>query len=514
MKRTDSLKRYWQANRFSFFAGVVCALVVHLYFFTNTLPNYDTLVTQHSYNFGLSLGRWTQAFGSILSSAYALPWVTGVLCTVYLGLLCMLVTDVLEVRTKLGQALTCALLTAFPALASYFGFLFIADSGSMGIMLAALAVKLCKDTKWGVLTGGIVLGFSTGFYQAHLSYGMVLMAVSFALQILSGKLETPKALVKQALMYLATAVVGAVSYYVGFRLCLLLTGYVLPDSYQDIGSLLSPSIDLGKSFSVSWGEVLGNFRSHLPFLRRLRTPLLALSGVAILGASGTLICRNRLYKKPLHLAALALLVPLTAMALTAPSFLSANVGYHSVMRVPWSLLFVGIVPLCERAFPPVTEGTVRRKGTLFCRMASLVLTGLLAWNFWIVSNMAYLNMQQRYERDYANMVRVLDRLEQREDFSLDTPVVFLGVSEELTAPLFADEPAIGELTAMDGPSMLRYPSVYHEFLRYYLGVELPYAGDEAAVKLAKDSTVQAMPCWPDKDAIRNVDGVLVVKMGE
>jgi hypothetical protein len=521
MKIKKSLISYWNEWKGTFLTGVICALIVHLYFFTNTLPNYDTLVTQYSYNFGLALGRWTSFFGTILSSPYALPWVTGVLCCAYLGGCCVLVCDVLNLRTKTSRFLACGLITAFPALSSNFSFLFIADSGAMGILLAALSVKLAKDTPWGVLTGGVVLGFATGFYQAHLSFAMVLMALTFGMQLLCGAMDEPKKLFKQAGTYMAAALVGILVYYVGFRLCLLITGYTLPQSYQDIHALLHPSINLLESFRQSWQEIAGNFTTYLPFLQKIRTPLILLSGLCAICGELYLIIKNRIYRKPLPLIALILLLPLTGIALTAPSFISNNVGYHSVMRTAWSLLYCGLVMLSEQIFLSLPTVSCQdapslpkrhNKPALVIRACTILVAAVTLWNFWIMSNMGYLSMQQRYEHDYATMVRVMDRLEQRDDYTQDTPVVFLG-STAVYNEYFAHDPSYLYEAGMTGKTMLVYPSVYHDFLRYYLGVEVPYAGDSTAEILRNSPEVKALPSWPDKACIAMVDGVLVVNMG-
>ncbi len=514
-----SLGAYAREYRNTFLLGAVLAAIAHMYFFTNTLPNYDTLVAQYSFNMGLSLGRWTNSLGSILSSAYALPWVTGVVCFALLGGLCAVTADVLEIRTKAGRAALCALLVTFPTLAASFSFLFIADSCAMGILLAALAVKLVKDTRFGILTGGVLLGISIGFYQAHISFAMLLCVVLFALQLLENRFDTPRAALLQAAKYAALIAVGFLLYYVGFRLCLLVTGYQLPNSYQDIQALTTGvSVDLAASGKRMWAEFSGCIGGGIPFLRALRVPLwIAFALMALCGA-GSLIVRNRVYRRPLSVALLLLLLPAVPLSLTAVSLVSAQVGYHAVMRTAWAVMFAGAVAVMERACAapePVKLDAARPRHAAVYRALALIAAFVTAWNFWIVSNLGYLNMQQRYEKDYATMVRVADRLEQADGFTTTSPLLCTGYAAPYSnSGIFAHEQtALDALAGMSGDTMLVYPHVYNEFLSHYLGMTLPYPDDDTRAAILASDAFAAMNDWPAADSVREIDGVFVVRMG-
>lgn len=522
MKLSDRLTAYAKEYRGVFLMGALFAAIVHLYFFTNTLPNYDTLVTQYSYNMGLSLGRWTNSLGSILSSAYALPWVTGVICFAFLGLLCVVLCDVLEVRTKAGRAAVCALAVSFPTLAASYSFLFIADSLTIGIFLAALSVKLVKDTRFGFLTGGALLGVSIGFYQSHISYAMLLCVIVYALQLLGRRFTSAKEALRQAGRYALLIVTGFTLYYIGFRLCLLVTGYQLPDSYQDIQALTGGfSFDPGASLARVFAECTACIGGGIPFLSALRVPLLLLTALSALICGLTLAVRNRVYKDPLSCVLLVLLLLAVPVSLAATSFISTNVGYHAVMRTPWMLLFVGAVAVAERAFAPLppsadapSSPSKPPKGRRCLRAATLAVAFLTAWNFLLVSNMGYLNMQQRYERDYAVMIRVADRLEQTEGFTGAEPLLCTGYySAYAPVNLFArDQAALDALAGMNAETMLVYPHVYNEFLRYYLGVNLPYPCDATVSDILASDAYAAMGEFPAASSVGQIDGVFVVKL--
>ena len=67
-------------------------------------------------------------------------------------------------------------------------------------------------------------------------------------------------------------------------------------------------------------------------------------------------------------------------------------------------------------------------------------------------------------------------------------------------------------TAIPADTSLYYYNVYKTYFDYVLNYPINLCSDEVHAELVNDPRVQALPSFPDQNAIQMIDGVLVVKM--
>ncbi len=80
----EGLLRYYQTKlkkeyKIAFVFTFLITLLIHLYKFTNTLPNQDSVYCYYSELNIISLGRWALSAACGISSFYDLPWVIGLM---------------------------------------------------------------------------------------------------------------------------------------------------------------------------------------------------------------------------------------------------------------------------------------------------------------------------------------------------------------------------------------------------------------------------------------------------
>ena len=176
-------RRLWERfpapSRWAFFSCLTTGLLVHLYAFTNTIPNSDGLSRVYDTQQMTISGRWVLHYVSALNSFTQMPTVIGLLALGFLGLAAGLLASLLGLESRALAGLSGAVLAAFPCLGYTFLYMFTASDYCLAIFLAVLAVWLTRRWRFGWALGAGALALSMGIYQAYaaVAIGAALLAV-------------------------------------------------------------------------------------------------------------------------------------------------------------------------------------------------------------------------------------------------------------------------------------------------------------------------------------------------
>jgi len=146
-------------------------------------------------------------------------------------------------------------------------------------------------------------------------------------------------------------------------------------------------------------------------------------------------------------------------------------------------------------------------------MAAVLLA--VAFSFTVYANELYylLNLNFQATEQYAS--RVLYRLESREDYTADTPVLFVGsVGKGAYGIIPFYQQSFARLANTSPFTVLQSDSHVRGFFRSYLGVDFAVPDEAVAAELLTSDTVSAMPAYPAQGCIQQIDGVLVIKLGD
>ena len=149
----------------AFFGCLLSGYLVHLYVFTNIIPNSDGLSRIFDPQQMTVSGRWFLHFASYFNGFTQMPAVIGLFSVLFLALAAALAVSLLGIRSRALSALSGALMAAFPAVGYTFLYLFTASAYCFAIFLAVLSVSLARRGRWHWLAGCLLLACSMG----HLS---------------------------------------------------------------------------------------------------------------------------------------------------------------------------------------------------------------------------------------------------------------------------------------------------------------------------------------------------------
>lgn len=161
-------------QRAAFLGCLLSGYLVHLYAFTNLIPNSDGLSRMFDPQQMTISGRWFLHYASSFHGFVQMPAVIGFFSVLFLALAAALVVGVLGLRSRTLSALSGGLMAAFPALGYTFLYLFTASAYCFAILLAVLSVRLALSGKWGWLAGSAVLAMAMGTYQAYVTVAIAL----------------------------------------------------------------------------------------------------------------------------------------------------------------------------------------------------------------------------------------------------------------------------------------------------------------------------------------------------
>ena len=182
--------------------------------------------------------------------------------------------------------------------------------------------------------------------------------------------------------------------------------------------------------------------------------------------------------------------------------ISPDVTYHLLMRYQWVLL-----PICMVA--AISRNSDKLPQAAWLGLACGVV---LAFNYGVTDQIAYSNLEKKYEKTYAYCIRLLDRIEQTEGYYQGIPIAMIGVVGDEPYPVtdLTEEVTAG-MIGIGGDSLLYTGANYQAFIQHYLGATLNILPPEAMAEMYYSEPYREMESFPGADSIRIIDGIMYIK---
>lgn len=518
------IRKEWKT---AFLTVFILGLLIHFPVMAGDYPNHDGLASMYFDQNMITSGRWFLMIACGISSYFALPWVIGLFSLFFLGIGAAALIEFLEIRNELEVMLLSGLLVSFPALASTYAYIFTADGYMLALCLVFFSVAFTKRWGWGFLPGGICLAFSMGIYQSYLSFA-ILLSFYGCLMILMGESSVERKL-KSILHYLYMGLIGVGLYYVILQVLLKIQGKEL-DTYQGINGMAS-----GGGLSLA-GKLQNIYQDFLAFTGKgnvLYNNMISFAALLLLMAAALvlfirLVIRRGYYKKWYFYLILLLTVLLMPSAFNVILLISPDVTYHLLMRYQWCLIPILTLAFLLRygflqtelsgQFSPLHRKNARvlKKPSVACNIvlqwAVLAASATLILHYGLTDNIAYSNLQKKYEKTYAYCLRLADRMEQTDGYYTGMPVAMIGVQNKENLP---ETDITGTVTSnmigMTGDYLVYTDANYQAFMKHYLGITINLVPDEEMERIYETKEYQELNSFPQEGSMRVVDGVLYIK---
>lgn len=492
----------------------LATLMVHLYFLTNTLPNRDAVQNYYSTQNILASGRWALSMACGFGSYFDLPWVNGIISSVFIALTVAVVITLFRIKNPVLIVLTGCLFAASPATTETLFFLYTADGYMIAMFLAALAVywsRIGERRKSRWIFSAACICICCGIYQAYVSFGLILAVCYFMLKLLENRYDKAACLrwvFRQVWIYGSALLV----YYIVWKVAMRFTGTV-PSEYQGIENVGQMSVQL------IWHAVIQCVKDVVIYFIQWDVSKYGFTPYVILNLMfigffivGLWICvkESGTAKRPwalgLVLLCLIAIIPFVGIW----NFVSDGVVYGFRMQQSMTILFV----FCGVIFE-VWAGKVVKNA-----VALLLL--LIVLNNSIMANIGYFYLNLCYERTYSEGVEMMIEIHDLPDYQKAKRIAVLG-SRYRNVTHFAVDPATDERTTIGQiqtlmstmDSTLLYDANHTvPYLRWVFGLKLEQISRGEEKQLLQSVAVRQMPCWPEEGAICMMDDTLIIKLAE
>ena len=496
----------------AFLSACFLGVLTHIYIFTNLLLNHDSVWRLFYDNANLGLGRWSLQFFSEFSTRFQLPVVIAVISILMLALTAGVTVSVLDITNKVTAVLTSAFLVTIPTVACIFSYMFTADAYFICLFLNALAVYMAKNYKWGWGPAVILCTLACGGYQAFICYAIGLFLMDCILELFTDK--PIEQIIKRGLIYIGIIVASLVFYYLIMMVLLAVKGMTL-SSYQGFDTV-NP-LDFAGFFSKipQASKAFWEYFRASPFSTRFYQVIQVLFLFLAGGAMAYLIVASKLYRNWGKGLLLLLGVCLLPLALNFVTILVQEGTVHALMIYSFVLLLVFSLKIVEMAMQKMIQN--QSSDWLVLHFSSAVMAGLLIWNNFCVSNMAYLRLQVCYENSFALANRIVARIEELDGYSAQFPVAVVGeASWDLYGGTVEKFAQINSLTGTN--DRLLYSIEPHirtrTFIEHYIGLHMPSLNREQKELLNNSDQIKELPSYPQSGSIVIYDGIIVVKLSD
>ncbi len=494
-----------------FVSTFIFGIAAHAYGLLNDIFSHDSLNALYSgatENMSkISVGRFLVPAVRAFRGPVAIPWVIGLLAMCWIALSTYIILKMFDVRSKpaavilSGFMVTNATVTAITAT-----YVHELDIDMFALFLSCLAAYLWKESKkiTGLIPVVILSVMSMAIYQSYAEVTVTLIILELVLETLENG-KTGEIFVR-GVKGAASIGLGAGIYFALNRLmCVLFKTETLDRvnvaaEYEE--SFIQRVYLMFKSIAIAF------------FTPSTVISTVVIAAVNVLVFAGIAAAVIVLWKKN-RVAAGGKVFTLLLFAMLPAGMnfvcLFTHENVHDVMIFSFWMIYAFAVALFFRN--PFSFRKESRK-TLY-KTASFVFAGVLLWNNILVSNTAYLKKDMEQEATLSMINRIVDDLEEREDYVVgESEIAFSGYPEiHKLYPGFEKVSHMIGLRFTTTTGAVAYTSFfngYDNLFRYYLN----YPANVSDTDYSDDSRVAAMPSFPEEGYIQNLDGVIVIKLGE
>lgn len=498
----NHVRKSW---KIAFFSAFLATIIIHIYKFTNTLPNHDSVYNVYSNQDVTSSGRWFLSLACGVSSYFDLPWINGLMSGIYLGMTACIVAEIFEMENPVVICLSSVLLVASPCTTETFFFEYTADGYLLGLMLSAFAALLsAKGTRlYDYIISAVLLCLSCGVYQAYISFSILLCICYLIDRILDKRITVPDAW-KWIGRHIPIYTAGMSAYYVIWKLIMKLTG-VTASNYQGISTVgkigLSTLINgVVNSFkNLAYWFFCGNFinTSTITLYEVLNIVFaFVLAFIVIYSVVKSQVCR---IPGALGLVIFCFIACIPAVSIW--SFLSNTVMYRPMMLHSVMVMFIFSIILFDKWVDS-------KKSTVFAAFMTVII-----FNFSILANVAYFYMQKCYEKSYFVGSQMMEKIEEiSQEYDVES-IAFVGNRHEELYIIY-NYPGSNAFpfSYMIEKDLLYDNSHAYLFLQNSFDLEIPLVSWDEKTDFENHPEVLSMETWPAFGSAKVIDNVLVIKL--
>ncbi|MFI3320910.1 MAG: glucosyltransferase domain-containing protein [Rikenellaceae bacterium] len=487
-------------------------LVAHGYCYLNSMFSVDSIVVLYQYDdifWKISLGRFVQPILMAFRGLIAMPWLIGLLSLLYLSIAAYFTVKLLDIKNRYIIFSICGILTTNLTLsATNATFIYESDMFMLSLALSVIGVYILRNYKKGLFWAIIPLVLSLGLYQAYIQVSIAMVMILFIKDILDKKpnSELWRNLGKAVISLLLSVAL----YIIIHKLVLFITGISVSNSTNSIklDNISFKSYKFIHLFSFC-------FKKLMPIYDMIKGgQIIIASTLSIIFFTLTSISFINLVKhlKINRINRIYIIVTIILMPIFI-NIINFVIYPDAYTLTIFSTFFIIILFLMIFEYHQYLNiSLLKLKNKWFNRIVFISIGAMIFGNI-ILANQLYLKKELEYQSTLSFTSRLIDRIEQHENYVTgETKVALIG--------FWAKSPTLGLREGFDkivlrGSNTTQYSITFkaEKYFKYILGYNMNILKkSEMSDKLIIEGN--KLPSFPDKNSMKYIDGILVVKIGD
>lgn len=485
----------------------IFGLVAHAYQFFQSSFSHDSLNALYSdsteIGWKIALGRFVVPLIMKLRGQIALPLVIGVASLILIAVSLFFVTETLQIESRFFITLFSIFMvtnrTIYSMAATY---IYELDYDMFALLFACLAafIMMKKDKIGWYALASLMCTLSLGLYQSYIEVAIAIVIIASIKNIIDG--HKYNNVLKKGIKAIGSFVVGAALYY-GLSKLMCFVFKITAEKRTDALYVerIPTIVDLKVMIYKIYHVVVSPISIYGSTFMGIIDVSLILIGVVLCLIMIFKLGKGKTGEKIVALLLMAALpVSLNLISLTV------NGVVHDLMMYSFEFLYIFSLTMIYIF--------MQKRKIKAINVIAGVLCAVIGFNNIVVANTFYLKKDMEKTATVSLMTRVVDDLEERDDYVVgETPVTFVGVPRVFRIyEGFELDPELPVGVYLRSPLyQSRKTEIYNsykKFFTYYLNYPINYCDEY----FNDDERVKAMPAYPEKGYIQNIDGVLVVKM--
>ncbi|MEC0206304.1 glucosyltransferase domain-containing protein [Paenibacillus lautus] len=485
--------------KFTFKFSFIITFIVHLYFIVNSIKNTDSMWGAYYSNFDSStVGRFTLAYLSGISSYFDLQYLNGLLSVLYISLTLVLLIELFDVKNKKLIVIFILLYSAFPSVSGTLTYSFLADAYFLSTLLIVLSVYLIKTFNgWlAIIIASLLIYVSLGTYQSNLAYVITLLVVLF----IRDSLLVYKS-IKLYIRGLLATIFGLILYVFHFKIFERTNNLTTYQGVNEAGNINLSTIIV--AFKKAIETFVHYFFSLFEFVNLFEKLNFLFVFIIIIGLILILFKKNGGIFDYLKVIASLVIIPFSIFLIY---FISPNVWYHNLMIHQMVFIYILGVIISDILLVKY-EGRVYKIYNGF----NFIVLCLIGFNLIVITNIYYDKLDTVNNQTYSLMTQVAYDIRNDDAYREDTPILLVGFPSRSLPPSNIYDEKTPPMSPGTNVDIVDQTTKFVNYINRFIGMKNPLAINETDLLDYYANEINNMAEWPNKDSIKIKEDVIIIK---
>ena len=506
-------------RRLAFFVTFICGMLLHFNQYSQLLLTTDAIgLGASGYNLSIWLiriGRWLMGLlAPILKLGINSILFNTIIVFITQGIISIHLNEILKIKSKVLIVLNSLILVGIPYITNVM--LFQVYEFNIAFLFSILSAKyLYKNTKKDYIIGSVFLILTLGIYQSDIAVTLTLIVYQYFMDYMIRN-EKLKDIFLKLINVMSIFIISIVIYYIISQVFLIVFNVTSADygGFSKIGTNIIESLpfrikkcylDFYQYFIFSGNKenytlnLINNQYYHLNIVNIIMFALFFINMILILKKKK----QSDLKLIVLMIFLLILPILLNIIELAMDIYFKFNITMSAMYVLPILFYSSTIEHIVENKC--LNNKTIKR---IYIYVEIFVLV-FISYVYAYMGDATYISIKKNYSNFYNTFYSVIERIEEDKDYVKGMPVYFAGV-DSLDWESNLEIYTISNLNRIGVVGTVS-EAVLPTFLKEEFNFEYKIVNEN---ELINNLEFQQMKKWPDKNSIKVINDIMVVKFSD